>query len=59
MTAIASALMHDDYATQSATTDSRDYAYLFDNLPTDLAGIAAVTQGLGFLADADRRAAGG
>lgn len=34
------------YRAQSATSDPKQYAYLFDGLPTDLAGIAQVTQGL-------------
>lgn len=38
--------MSDYYATQSPTSDPGDYAHLFDDLPTDLLGIAQVTQGL-------------
>lgn len=38
--------MPEFYRSHSPTTDPGDYAYLLDNLPTDLAGIAAVTQGL-------------
>jgi hypothetical protein len=34
------------YTSQSPTTDSGEHVYLLDCLPTDLAGIAAVTQGL-------------
>ncbi|MCB0183552.1 MAG: transglutaminase domain-containing protein, partial [Caldilineaceae bacterium] len=38
--------MLNDYTTQSPTSDPGAYAYLFDDLPTDLLGIAQVTQGL-------------
>jgi len=38
--------MAEYYVEQSATSDPKEYNYLFDNLPTDLAGIAQVTQGL-------------
>lgn len=34
------------YQSQSATSDPGPYAYLFDGLPTDMAGIAEVVQGL-------------
>ncbi len=37
---------HEYYIGQSPTSDPGQYVYLFDNLPTDLAGIAKVTQGL-------------
>lgn len=38
--------MSDYYKGQSPTSDPGAYGYLFDQLPTDLAGIAQVTQGL-------------
>lgn len=38
--------MADFYSAQSATSDPKQYRALFDELPTDLAGIAQVTQGL-------------
>lgn len=38
--------MADYYIAQSATSDPKQYSYLFDKLPTDLAGIAQVAQGL-------------
>lgn len=38
--------MPDFYKPQSPTSDPGEYAYLFDDLPTDLLGIAQVTQGL-------------
>ncbi len=38
--------MSEQYITQSPTSDPGRYSYLFDELPTDLTGIAQVTQGL-------------
>ncbi len=38
--------MSNYYITQSPTSNPGEYSYLFDDLPTDLAGIARVTQGL-------------
>jgi len=46
------------YATHSPTTAPGDYAYLLDNLPTDLAGIAQVTQGLVYHYMADQHTYG-
>ena len=50
--------MSDYYITQSPTSDPGIYSYLFDNLPTDLLGIAQVTQGLVYHYFADQHQLG-
>ncbi len=50
--------MPDFYRTQSPTSDPGQYAHLFDDLPTDLAGIAQVTQGLIYHYMADQHSYG-
>jgi hypothetical protein len=46
--------VNDFYTTHSFVTEPGPYAHLFNELPTDLAGIAQVTQGLVYHYAADQ-----